>query len=352
MKPVIICGGVGTKMWPASRQKMPKQFLPLMNGKSLFQWNWESMRKKFEAKDIYIQTAREQAELVKIQAPEVLVENIFIEPEMKNHGPATGFAAAMLYRVDPDEPFMLVQVDDIRIPEEKFFEVMDVCDRLARNTTKDITGGQRPEFAITGNDWLIKGERVSEQNESGVYEVKEFLWRGSGENAKVKAQEYFDQGLALLHMNHTCMTPRNFLEMYKKYRIDWYEPLMNIVNGGEISSEYSKMLKGPIEDVTQLVYAAGEALVVELPFRWIDIGTWESLINYESENKKYELENGVEIGAKNNFVKSKKYVALIGVEGLVVVETDDALLICKKDQSGRVGEVVEKLKIEKKTELI
>lgn len=353
MKPVIICGGVGTKMWPSSRQRKPKQFLPLIDGKSLFQWNWTSLRKKFEAKDIYIQTTKDQAEMVKIQAPEVLLENIFIEPEMKNHGPATGFAAAKLYQVDPDEPFMLVQVDDIRIPEEKFFEVMDVCDRLARETTKYITGGQRPEFAITGNDWLIKGERVSKLDESGVFDVKEFLWRGDGENAKIKAEEYFNQGLALLHMNHTCMTPRNFLEMYKKYRIDWYTPLMAIAEGGNEEYEYSKMAKGPIEDVTQLVYAAGEALVVELPFRWIDIGTWESADKYLKEENLY-IDNSISIDAKNNFIKVSegKKVALIGVDNLVVIDTDDALLICKKDQSGRVGEVVSKLKEEGKMELI
>jgi len=344
-------------MWPASRIKNPKQFLPLIGGKSLFQLNWESLRKKFDAKDIYIQTTKEQADMVKIQVPEVLTENIFIEPEMKNHGPATGFAAAMLYRINPDEPFMLVQVDDLRLPEEEFFKMMDVCDRLARETTKYITGGHRPDFAITGNDWLIKGGRVSAENEVAVYDVKEFLWRGDGENAKIKAEEYFQAGLALLHMNHTCMTPRNFLEMFKKYRMEWYTPLMAIAEGGDAPSEYAKMPKGPIEDVTQLVYRAGEALVVELPFKWVDIGTWESLINYElcpkgyRQIKNYEL-NGLEIGAKNNYAMTKKYTAFIGVEDLVVVETEDALLICKKDQSGRVGEVVEKLKSEGKTELL
>ena len=351
MKPVIICGGIGSKMWPASRVKTPKQFLPLIGGKSLFQLNWESLRKKFEAKDIYIQTTREQADMVRIQVPEVLVENVFVEPEMKNHGPATGFAAAMLYRVSPDEPFMLVQVDDLRLPEEEFYKMMDVCDRLARETNKYITGGHRPDFAITGNDWLIKGGRVSEENEVPVYDVKEFLWRGDGENAKVKAEEYYNAGLALLHMNHTCMTPRNFLEMYKKYRMEWFSPLMAIAEGGDADIEYAKMPKGPIEDVTQLVYRAGEALVVELPFKWIDIGTWESFISYQLSVNSYQLD-GLEIGAKNNFAVTKKYTAFIGVDDLVVVETDDALLICKKDQSGRVGEVVEKLKAEGKTNLL
>jgi len=78
MKPVIMCGGIGTKMWPLSRQKMPKQFLPLINGKSIFQLNWEALRKKFEASDIYLQTNEYQAKIAKEQVPEIINENIFI----------------------------------------------------------------------------------------------------------------------------------------------------------------------------------------------------------------------------------------------------------------------------------
>jgi len=120
----------------------PKQFLPLIGGKSLFELNWETLRKKFRAEEIYIQTNEVQAEIVKELVPEVAEENIFIEPEMRNHGPATGLAAAQLMkRGFGDEPFMLVQVDDIRVPGEKFLETIEVCDKLARETNKYITGG-------------------------------------------------------------------------------------------------------------------------------------------------------------------------------------------------------------------
>jgi mannose-1-phosphate guanylyltransferase len=342
-------------MWPASRRKSPKHFLPLLKGKSLFQWNWESLRKKFDAKDIYVQTTIDQANLVREQVTEVLPKNIFVEPELRNQGPATGFAAAMLYKIDPDEPFMLVQVDDIRIPEQYFFETMDVCDRLARETNKYITGGFRPAFAITGNDWLIKGDLITEQDRVGVFKVEKFIWRGAGENAKIQAEKYFNEGLALLHTNHTCMTPRNFLEMFKKYRMEWYTPLMNIIEGGDVVKEYSKMPKGQLEDVTQLAYAAGECLVVELPFRWIDIGTWESADIYLNEiGAHYNGKDVIEIDSKDNFINvpKGKMVAMIGLNDIVVVDTGDALLICKKDQSGRVGEVVERLKMEKRDELI
>jgi mannose-1-phosphate guanylyltransferase len=137
------------------------------------------------------------------------------------------------------------------------------------------------------------------------------------------------------------------LNMLQKYKPEWYGPLMSIVNGADIKTEYVKMPAGPIEDVTQQVYAAGESLVVELPFKWTDIGTFESLDKYLRERGLYKTsENIVDLNGKSNFVKlddPNKIVALVGVDNLVVVDTGDALLVCQKDQSGQVGEALKEV---------
>lgn len=346
MKPVIICGGVGTKMWPESRQKSPKHFLPLIDGKSLFELTYETLKMKFAPEDIYVSTTASQAEMAQKLISEIPKDNYILEPEMRNHGPATGLVAAFLKKKGlGDEPFMLVQPDDLREPKENFLEMLDVCDKMARKTDKYITGGIKPEFAVMGVDYLIKGEKAS-KDEIGIYQVAKFLWRGT----KEMAEEFVKDGSALIHANHTCMTPNNLLKMYQKYKTEWYEPLMNYVNGADLAGEYAAMPKGPIEDVTQLVYAAGEALVVELPFSWFDFGTWESVVNYKPQAVSDKL---IEIEAKNNFVRAKdKTVALIGVEDLIVVDTGDALLICPKRLSAKVGEVVDKLKTDNRVDLL
>ncbi|HAN22771.1 TPA: hypothetical protein DCP77_03245 [Candidatus Collierbacteria bacterium] len=131
--------------------------------------------------------------------------------------------------------------------------------------------------------------------------------------------------------------------MFADYRPDWYEPLVKIAKGADIAVEYAKMPKGAIEEITKQVHAKGDSLVIELPFEWTDFGTWESLEKYYQANniepKKGEV---VEIEAKDNFCVSdnKKKIAIIGVDNLIVVEGDDGILICRKDLSGRVGEVV------------
>lgn len=335
-------------MWPESRVKSPKHFLPLFNGKSLFQLNWEVLRAKFKPKEIYIQTNETQAKIAREQISEIVAENVFIEPETRNQGPATGFTAAMLFKKFPDEPFILVQADVLRTPGGKFIEMIEVCDRLAKQTGKYITGGIKPTYPVMGVDYLVPGERVSNGDEVKVSTVAQFLWRGTRE----QAEEYVSQKGALIHANHSCTTPRALLNMFKEYKPEWYEPLIQIINGADIAKEYAKMPKGPVEDVTQMVHKAGNSLVVELPFEWTDFGTWESLMEYSSPNK--EKHETIEIDASRNFIRvpTGKQVALIGVNDLVIVDTDDALLVCHKDHTGSVGKIVDKLKEHGKHELL
>lgn len=345
MIPVIICGGFGTKLWPISRQHRPKHFLPLIGGKSLFQLNYETLVTHFKPEEIYVSTNQDQATLAQEQIPEIPKENYILEPEMRNQGPATGLIAATLFKKGfPDEPFMIVQADDLREPASEFIKMMMSCDSLARKETKYITGGFKPDYPIMGVDYLIKGEKVTGDGEVGIFKVAKFIWRSTEE----QTEELLKEGGALVHTNHTCMTPRNLLQMLSKYKKDWYEPLMNIVNGGAVNTEYLKMPPGPLEDVTQQVHAAGESLVVELPFKWSDIGTFESLAKYLKEKGLYQVgENVVDMNGQNNFVKlddPNKVIALVGVDNLIVVDTGDALLICQRDQTGQVGEALKEIK--------
>jgi mannose-1-phosphate guanylyltransferase len=344
MIPVIICGGFGTKLWPVSRRGRPKHFLPLIGDKSLFQLNHECLRTKFKPEEIYVSTNEDQVAIAQKQAPEIPATNYIIEPEMRNQGPATGLAAAFLYKKGfPDEPFMIIQADVLREPAEDVIKTMMTCDALARKGTEYITGGLKPTYPVMGVDYLIKGERVTPENEVGVFKVEKFIWRGT----KEQTEELVKQGNALIHANHTCMTPRNLLNMLKKYKPEWYGPLMNIVNGADIKEEYVKMPPGPIEDVTQQVYESGESLVVEIPFKWNDFGTFESLDKYLKEKGLYKTtDNIVDLNGQNNFVRlddPNKIIALVGVDNLVVVDTGDVLLVCQKDQTGQVGEALKEV---------
>ena len=349
MIPVIICGGFGTKIWPLSREHRPKHFLPIISEKSLFQMNYEALRTHFKPEQIYVSTNEDQVELAKKQVSEIPSENYILEPEMRNQGPATGLVAAFLYKKGlQDEPFMLVQVDVLRDPTENFIKMLMDCEVIAKKENKYITGGMKLDFPVMGVDYLMRGEKVSEEGSVEIFKVDKFVWRSS----KKQTEELAKKAGALVHTNHTCMTPKNMLNMIKKYKQEWYEPLMNYVEGKDLKKEYLKMPPGPIEDVTQLVHEAGESLVVELPFKWFDIGTFENLHEYLKLKGLYKVtENVIDLDGKDNFVRlddANKVVGMVGVDNLVVIDTGDALLICDKSQSSRVKEVrkeVEKRKL-------
>lgn len=343
MIPVIICGGVGTKMWPLSTPALPKHFLPLINGESLFQINWKTLRKKFSPEQIYLQTNVAQAKIAHSQVPEIVYGNVFIETETRNQGPATGLAAAYLKKLGKgDEVFMLIQVDDLRVPENAIFDFMDVAEKYSTSTNKYITGGFSPSWYQSGVDYLLKGKLLSDEAGIKVYEIADFVDRSEVDRIK----DHMAKGDLLLHTNHTTMTANGLLSMYKKYKPDWYEPLMEIVNGGDIATCYSKLSKGQLEEVTRISHKNGESIVIENPFQWIDFGTWEAVSKYYDEKEIFPPSGGtVEIDGDTNFLwsDSGKIIATIGIQNVVVVESANGILVCRKDSSAKVNQIVDRI---------
>lgn len=349
MKVVIICGGVGSKMWPLSREKNPKHFAKLIGDKSLFQLNYEALRQKFDPKDIFVQTNAMQAKIAQKQVAEIPKENYFIEPERRNHGPAMGLMAAKLYKMAPDEPYMVVQADVIRKPTDKFLAMVGVMDKLIQKEGRLMTGGIKLDKVVGGIDFMVPGEDVEGVEGMRVFKMKKWVDRtdpNRDDAAIAKGQVYG-------HANHYAWTPRKMLEAYKRWAPEWYGPLTKMMEvmgtdreGEVIRREYVKMFSDPIEArVTK--HELNEALVVELPFGWIDLGTWESVAEYGGSGK-----SGLEIEGENNYVRSKKFVATVGVSDLVIVETDDAMLVMRKGEGGKVGQVVDWLKEKKKDEIL
>ena len=145
------------------------------------------------------------------------------------------------------------------------------------------------------------------------------------------------------------------MDLFKRFKTEWYEPLIKIAEGGSVVDNYALLPKGPLEEVTSQVERLGEAVVMEFPFEIWDFGTWESVALYQEKMGEYKNPSGmIEIEAKNNFVRvgEGKTVALVGVEDLVVIDRGDALMICKRDKTGMVGQVVDRLKEEGREELL
>lgn len=345
MIPVIICGGVGTKMWPMSTPTTPKHFLPLVNDESLFQVNWRILRKWFKPEEIFVQTNAIQAKIAHSQVSEIIKENIFIEPETRNQGPATGLTAANLIKIGRgDEVFILIQVDDLRLPEDSLIDFIKLAEKQSLETGKYITSGFSPKWHQAGVDYLLKGELLAEENGVKIFEVADFVDRNEVERIK----DNLGKDKLLVHTNHSTMTANQLMNYYKLYKPDWYAKLNEFINGKKVDDIYSKMEKGQVEVVTKEIYKSNGALVIENNFEWIDFGTWESVSKYYDETKTIPgIGVTVEIEAKNNFLwsKSGKTIGTIGLDNIVVIESDEGILVAKKNKTGLVNQVNEKISL-------
>ncbi|OGC68784.1 hypothetical protein A2415_05410 [candidate division WWE3 bacterium RIFOXYC1_FULL_39_7] len=359
MKLIITAGGQGTKFWPYSREAKPKQFQPIIKDKSLFQYTVETLVKSFNADDIYVSTKRRYLGTALEQVSEIPVKNYILEPDYKkNRGPAEGLVFVTMSINFPDEPLMLIQVDCIRTPEDAFLNMITATEKVVKRDKKFITGGIKATYPILGVDYMQLGDEIVSDDEMEFYKVDKFVPRTDD---FYKTKKLIQDFHIVTHCNHTCWYPDLLLNDYKKYNPGWYKSLMEIKDvigkrGEEKSIDeiYAQMESGPTEDV--ISHSMNEGYAILLPFKWVDFGTWDSMYEYFSEdNKVYSEGKVLSLDAEGNLVKIKnpeKLVAVVGVKNLVVVDTDDALLIIPRDRVSDVSGVVKKLDTEELREFI
>lgn len=347
MKIIVTAGGQGTKLWPYSRKDKPKQFQPIVGNISTYEQTIKTLLEQYEPEDIFISTKRRFIKYVSEQSPQIPLRNYVVEPDIaKDRGPAEGLAFLRLSVEHPKEPFFLVQADCIREPADKFLQMMKDAEGLVKERQCFVTGGIKATEPNMGADYLQLGKQLS-ANGQEVYEIDKFLFRRS---SLKETKELIENYHVVAHCNHTCWYPGLMLEAYKKYRPDWHEALMKIKSNfgkaGEdqaIEKIFSTMEKGPTEEVTQEVMNNENAVAILLPYKWIDVGTWESVHEFFSNgNENYEDGNIVSINTKGTLIKTsnkQKIITVAGVEDLIIVDTNDALLIIPRAKADQLKEI-------------
>lgn len=359
MKIIVTAGGQGTKMWPYSRQDKPKQFQPIIGDYSSYEQTINVLLEKFSPEDIYISTKRKFIKYVSEQSPQIPLRNYIVEPDIaKDRGPGEGLAFLRLSINHPDEPFFVVQADCIRDPKEGFLKMIEEAEKLVTKHRKMVTGGIKATEPTMGVDYLKLGNVVDGHKEA--YAIEEFIFR---RNNLRETKELVENFHVVTHCNHTCWYPEQMLEAYKQYRPDWYEALMKIRDvldkPGEneaVEQIYAGMEKGPTEDVTTHVMNSGEAMIILLPYKWTDVGTWGSVYEFFADGiENYEDGNVITVDSKGSLIKSSrpdKLIAVAGLEDLVVIDTDDALLVIPKDEIDKIKNIQKILEERNETEYL
>lgn len=356
LKIALFCGGSGTRMWPMSRKNLPKQFQPLIENQSTFQMMINRLKSKFPMHNIFPVTVRDNVAWIVKLAPEIPLENIIIEPQMRDTAAAVGLAAAVLDKKFGNPNILALWSDHVVKNEKQFIKAIELAHKTAKEMNKFVEIGVRPTIASVALGYLKVGKMLKNSDGMAIFEFVSQIEKPSFAQAKkfVESWEY------LWHIGYSIWSAQKMLDKLEKHFKEGFEPLIKIKKAlgtpqqeKTLQAEYPKIPKNSIDFAVNSHLTTSDQVVISADLGWRDIGTWDELKEEMSARPQDNILQGnvIDLDLKDCLVysaKNEKVIAAIGVEGLIVVDTEDALLICPKDRTQDVKKIIEELKKQNK----
>ncbi len=351
MKSIVLAGGSGTRLWPVSRKGFPKQFMKINGDRSLLCQSIERLMKICNMEDLYIVTNESYKFHVKEELRNIskdIEDNMILEPVGRNTAPA--IALTIKYCLDKlgcgyDEVIFVTPSDHIIKPIDKFTEHVKMAEAIAKEGYI-VTFGITPDRPETGYGYIKKGGLLKGRK-TGGYRIDRFVEKPDFETA----QKYLDSKDYFWNSGMFAFTIKDMLEELKNHAPEIYEKLdgsfeevvQNFGNMPDISIDYAVMEK------------SDKSVVLPLDITWSDVGSWDSLFNIldADANRNVKVGNVIDVDTKNTLViGNRRLISTIGLEDIIVVETDDAILIAKRGHTQKVKDIVNRLKKENRKEAV
>lgn len=353
---VIMAGGRGERFWPKSRNDFPKQFLSLTSdGKTMIQKTVQRILPLVSYDDIFIVTNQKYVGLVKEQLPQIPDENILAEPMAKNTAPCIGLACAVIRKKYQDAMMLVLPSDHLIRYEPMYIDTLKQAISVAEQDNTLVTIGITPTYAETGYGY-INFSRDTQENRMCVYKVNRFVEKPDIDTAK----KYLASGDYLWNSGMFVWKVSSIMNDFARFLPETYEGLERIEESvGQdnfeqvLRTEFEKFKSESID--FGIMEKSDSIYVVSGSFGWDDVGSWLALerINTTNEYGSYVKGDVITINTKRSIVSGgKRLIAMVGVEDMIVVDTDDTILICAKDSAQDIKKVIENLKICNRTELI
>jgi len=357
MYAVILAGGSGTRLWPRSRQRRPKQLLDLINNNTLLQNTVLRIRPLVPEEHILVMTGREYADLVQNQVPSLPPENIIAEPEARGTAPCTGLAAIHVERRAGDDVLIQLHADAHIEKEEEFRQILAAAVQAAQEGHL-VTTGIVPRYVETGFGYIQRGQLVTQINGRPVYRVERFTEKPDCATAKAfvdSGRYYWNSGIFIWRVS-------SILAEFERCQPRLYSQLRAIqaAFGTPEEEEATQRIWAEIQTQTidvGIMEKARDVVVIPADIGWSDIGSWASLVDILSANDEGNivLGNGSHLGldTKDSLIYSAhRLVATIGLENIVIVDTDDVILVCPRERAQDVKKLVDRLKKEGREEYL
>lgn len=338
---IIMAGGVGSRFWPVSRNAKPKQFLDFFGtGISFLQQTYNRFAKIIPAENILVVTSEQYGDLVQEQLPAMPVENILLEPHRRNTAPCIAYATYKLQKKDPLATVVVAPSDHLIINEDVFLATVSNALGYAAGHDDLFTLGIKPTRPETGYGYIQANKmQAMEIGGSQVYSVKTFTEKPDAELAKV----FMSSGEFLWNSGIFVWNVNAISQELEKYLPDIANQFKDIIPYYYTEKE-SEYIKGIYEGCNGIsidygvMEKTGRSWVFETSFGWSDVGTWGALYHL---GQKDECNNLLSVGdsmidrVENSVIVSNEEEKLVVVKGLkdyMVINTDDVLLVCPRDE--------------------
>lgn len=351
MNIIILAGGVGTRLWPLGRKQNPKQFFPIISKKPLVKETYDRFAKTYGAKKIFFSVTKDLAPHLRALFPKAPSSQFIVEPSRRDTGPAMGFVAAYLSLHSPDEPMVFVPSDHFIADQKKYLECFKIGERLARDTGKLVDIGITATFPSTVLGYTRVGSVYKRFDDISVYH-----FAGHTEKPDIAtATKYLESGEYLWHGNYYMWTPLEFLAAFERHAptmaaiLDAIGTALKNNQISKINRLYEKMDRISFDYAITERIDKNKVLIIKGDFGWSDVGAWDVLHNQLAHlaDAHGNVVRGqvVHFDTKNCllYAHPKRMLATVGVENLVVIDTDDAVLVCPKDRAQEVKKLFSKI---------
>jgi len=350
---VLMAGGMGTRFWPLSKTSSPKQLLNILGNRSMLQLTYDRVKGLTPDEKILVITNKELKSAVSQQLPALPAENIIAEPFGKNTAPCIALAAAIIKkRASVDEVMAVLPADHLIRDVDQFRRTILLSTRFAGEGKCLITIGIRPDYPETGYGYIQKGDAIAVTDERTLYKVKTFAEKPNVETA----QRFLQSGDFLWNSGIFIWSARKIWQEFDEFQPDIAESfgqISDLMDTDQMEQAvvdvYSKIKSISID--YGIMELSRDVCILEADFSWNDLGSWDAVHKISPKDEFGNVPGSKEFCARNsanNFVYApKRLVALSDVNDLVIVETEDAILVCKKDQSQNVKDLVDMMKRKK-----
>lgn len=351
---LIMAGGRGERFWPRSRKKLPKQFLSLTDdGKTMIQLTVERILPIINIEDIYVATNKDYKQLVLEQLPDMLEKNIICEPIGKNTAPCIGLVASYIEKEYGDAIMVVLPSDHLIKYTGMFTNTLNSACELAAEGNNLVTIGIMPDYPETGYGYIKFNSNCSKGQ---AYKVDNFVEKPNLETAKsyLATEEYlWNSGMFIWKASSILENIETFLPELSS-GLKTIQEEIGTENEYQIINTIFPSFTSISIDIGIMEHAK-DIYIFPGMFGWDDVGSWLAIERIKSSNEAKNVVNGniITINTHNCIIEgSNKLIATVGLEDLIIVDTQDATLICNKNSAGDIKKVVENLKICNRIEYI